>query len=131
MYHNSYHGSNRLKINLDGTGITRTFSSKLPTFLMSVPFYYIYLPNHNCEYRLCVLIWTKSIPVVFFILSNALASAKKSFVFNMRNSLFPSFIYSKPQSPVHSRVSQIHSSHSSIDSCVGCFTVHYMRVLAI
>src|SRR3989442_6364306 len=37
-------------------------------------------------------------PVVFLIFSKPLASAKKSFVLNIKNSLFPSFICSKPQS---------------------------------
>src|SRR5919198_3909147 len=80
-----------------------------------------YLPNHNCEYPLWVLICSSTIPVVFLIFSIALASAKKSFVLNIRNSFFPFFTYSKPQSSVQFNDSHIHSSHSSIGSCIGLY----------
>ena len=46
-------------------------------------------------------------------------SAWKSFVLKIRKSLLSSAIYSKPQSFVESKMSHIHSSHSSIGSSVG------------
>ena len=80
-----------------------------------------YLPNHNCEYPLWVLICRSTIPVILLIFSIALASAKKSFVLNIRNSLFPFFTYSKPQSSLQFSESHIHSSHSSIGSCISAY----------
>jgi response regulator RpfG family c-di-GMP phosphodiesterase len=42
--------------------------------------------------------------------------------------LFASFIYSKPQSFVLSKVSHIHSSHSSIGSCIDRFIILIMLI---
>src|ERR687895_1237848 len=62
---------------------------------------------------------TSLIPVILLILCKAFVSAWKSFVLKIRKSLLSSAIYSKPQSFLDSKMSHIHSSHSSIGSSVG------------
>ena len=78
---------------------------------------------------LWVLICVNLIPVIFLILYSDFVSAWKSFVLNIRNSLSSSAKYSKLESFVESRISHIHSSHSSIGNNVGDVNARYTPVI--